>query len=65
MKETIDSLSIILAVENTTLDNCHLVAQLLLQEKAEVAYGLLEELNAQIAFTHMGDNEYGYSEIKG
>ena len=68
MKAAIDSLDVILAVENITLDNCHLVAQLMIQENASLALALYEELSAQIAFLNMGKEEFnyeGYREIKG
>jgi hypothetical protein len=48
MKANIDSLDVILAVENIDFNNCHLVVQLLLQEKPQVAYAVLEELKSQI-----------------
>jgi hypothetical protein len=68
MKTTIDSLDVNLAVENITFDNCHLVAQLMIQEKTDVALAMYHELSAQIAFLNMGKEEFnyeGYREIKG
>jgi hypothetical protein len=68
MKVTIDSLDVILAVENITLDNCHLVAQLMIQENASLAEVLMDEIHAQITFLNMGKEEFnyeGYREIKG
>jgi hypothetical protein len=68
MKATIDSLNVILAVENITLDNCHLVAQLMIQENASLAEALMDEIHAQITFLNMGKEEFnyeGYREIKG
>jgi hypothetical protein len=68
MKAAIDRLDVILAVDNTTFDNCHLVAQLMIQEKTDVALAMYHELSAQIAFLNMGKEEFnyeGYREIKG